>query len=58
LLADAQVLLNEGSLTKEKAWLKSNSGAANASVLGRTAFIQCIMRHDAKKAFHELAASC
>ena len=54
----SQVLLHEGSQVKEKAWLKGKGGAADASVLGRTAFIQCIMRHSADKSFHEVAASC
>ena len=56
--AYAQVLFHEGSQAKEKAWLKTNGGAANASVLGRTAFIRCIMRHSADMAFHDLAATC
>jgi hypothetical protein len=51
------VLINEGSQAKEKAWLRSNGGAGGASVLGRTAFIQSIMQHNADTAFHDLACN-
>ena len=53
----SQVLFNEGAQAKEKGWLKSHGGIAGATVLGRTAFIQCIMQHSADKPFHELAAN-
>ena len=57
LTSDAQVLIDEGPAVKEKAWLRSNGGANGASVLGRTAFIQSIMQHNADLAFDDLASN-